>query len=49
MEVKICLRDGRYILVGFQAEGNGYVFLYDADQRSLFLGQKAQTIDLVAF
>jgi hypothetical protein len=49
MEVKACFQDGRYILVGFQAEGNGYVFLYDADQHSLCLGQEEQTMDLVAF
>jgi len=49
MEVKACLQDGRYTLVEFQAEGKGYVFLHDADQRSLFLGQEIQTIDLTAF
>jgi hypothetical protein len=49
MEVKTCLRDVRYVLVEFQAKRNGYVFLYDADQHSLFLGQETQTIDLVAF
>jgi hypothetical protein len=49
MEVKTCLRDGRYILVEFQAEGKGYVFLYDADQHSLFLGRETQTIDFIAF
>ncbi len=49
MEVKTCLRDRHYTLVEFQAEGKGYVFLYDADQRSLFLGQETQAIDLTAF
>ncbi len=49
MEVKTCLRDERYTLVEFQAEGKSYVFLYDADQRSLFLGQETQAIDLTAF
>jgi hypothetical protein len=49
MEVKTCLWDGRYTLVKFQVEGKGYVFLYDADQHSLFLGQETQAIDLVAF
>jgi len=49
MEVKTCLRDERYTLVEFQAEEKGYVFLYDADQHSLFLGQETQAIDLIAF
>ena len=49
MEVKTCLRDGHYTLVEFRAEGKGYVFLYDADQHSLFLGQETQAIDLIAF
>ena len=48
MEVKTCLRDTRYALVRFGAKGKGYVFLYDADQHSLFLGQETQTIDLIA-
>jgi hypothetical protein len=49
MEVKTCLRDERYTLVEFQAEGTGYVFLYDAGQRSLFLGQETRAVDLMAF
>jgi len=49
MEVKTCLRDGHYTLVEFRAEGKGYVFLYDADQHSLFLGQETQAVDLTDF
>jgi len=49
MEVKTCLRDERYILMEFQAEGDVYVFLSDANQHSLFLGQETRAIDLVAF
>ena len=49
MQIKTCLRDERYTLVEFQAGGNVYVFLADADQGSLFLGQETQAIDLITF
>ena len=48
VQVETCLRDGRYVLVEFHAEGKGYVFLYDADQHSLFLGQETQAVDLIS-
>ena len=49
MQIKTCLRDERYTLVEFQAGGNVYVFLADADQGSLLLGQETQAIDLITF
>ena len=42
-------QDDEYALLGFRVGQDGYVFLYDADQRSLFLGRETQPIDLLAF
>ena len=42
-------QDDEYALLGFRVGQDGYVFLYDADQRSLFLGRETQPVDLPAF
>lgn len=47
--VRSCFQDERYILMAFRSEGEDYVFLYDAAQRSLFLGQQTRAVDLLAF
>ena len=42
-------QDDRYALVAFGSGEDNYVFLYDAGQRSLFLGQETQPVELLAF
>jgi hypothetical protein len=42
-------QDDKYTLAAFRLMEDRFVFLYDDDQRSLFLGQQTQAIDLLAF
>jgi signal transduction histidine kinase len=49
VQVKHHFQDGRYALAAFRLGNDDYVFLHDADQRSLSLGQQTQAIDLPAF
>jgi hypothetical protein len=42
-------QDEGHALAAFRLMEDDYVFLYDAGQRSLFLGQETQPIDLLAF
>ncbi len=54
-QVKYHFQDGQYVLTSFRLEQDDadcsslYVFLYDAGQRSLFLGQETQSVDLWTF
>jgi hypothetical protein len=43
------LQDNKYTLAAFRLMEDRFVFLYNDDQRSLFLGQQTQAIDLLAF
>jgi len=49
VQVKYHFQDEHYALTAFRLEQDDYVFLYDAGQRSLFLGQETQPVDLFTF
>jgi len=49
VRVRHHFQDDGYVLVAFRLGKDGYVFLYDAEQRSLFLGQETRPVDLLAF
>jgi len=49
MQVKRHLQDDQYALTTFRLGKDDYVFLYDAAQRSMFLAQQTQAVDLLAF
>jgi len=49
MQLRHHLQDDQYVLVTFRLGEDDYVFLYDANQRSLFLAQGTEAVDLLTF
>lgn len=49
MHIKTHFQDDHYILAAFRTDGDDYVLLYDAKQRSSFLGKDEQAVDLAVF
>ena len=49
MEIKKRLDDERYLLVELGLDGQTYVYLYDKDQKTSFLGVKEDRFDLNTF
>jgi hypothetical protein len=49
VQVTCHFQDNEYALTAFRVMEDDYIFLYDADQRSLFLGRETQAVDLPAF